>query len=86
MKKSYSRIFEIDDQRFLFAENPNYRYNKICAKFRLMKYDDIFGWMTINYPRNITEAKQMAKQYLIYSWDFFSRTIAKEKALLRELF
>ena len=67
MEKTHSRIFEIGDQRFLFTENPNHRYNAICAKFRLMRYDDIFGWMTINYPKNITEAKQMAKQYLIYS-------------------
>lgn len=60
--------FEIDGAKFCFGNNPNYKLNEFAAKYRLMIFDfDLGGWRTINYPRNITEAKQMAKQYLIYS-------------------
>ena len=60
--------FEIDGVKFCFGKNTNYKLNEFSAKYRLMIFDfDLGCWRTINYPRNITEAKQMAKQYLLYS-------------------
>lgn len=67
MKRINPRFFKIDGVSFCFENNPNYRLNEFSAPYRLMIFEDDFEWITINYPRNITEAKQMAKQYLIYS-------------------
>lgn len=61
----YSRIFVIDGATFCFE--INHACNEFDAKYRLMIYDFVLGWRTIKYPRNITEAKKMAKEYLIYS-------------------
>ena len=59
--KSY--YFEINGERFIFCKNQ--RNSEYSAEYRLMYYDFYFAWMTIGYPRNITEAKKLAKEYLL---------------------
>ena len=59
--KSY--YFEIDGERFVFCKNQ--RNSDFSAEHKLMIWEFNLAWCTIAYPRNIKEAKKLAKEYLI---------------------
>ena len=65
-----TRIFYIDDCTFVFCKHDVIRsLAEYEPKYELRFYDGDLGcYRVIAYPRNITEAKKMAKQYLFYGY------------------
>ena len=66
MKYETPRYFEHENHSFCFSENPNYKRGGFEEKYRLSLYDERTAtYNTVGYPRNITEAKKMAKELII---------------------
>ena len=66
MKTELPRYFENENHSFCFSINPNYKKGGFEAKYRLSLYNEqTASYHTVGYPKNITEAKKMAKELII---------------------
>lgn len=67
MKYETPRYFEINDFSFCFGNNPNYKRGSFEPKYRLSYYNhQTASYHTIAFPKNITEAKKLAKEFIAY--------------------
>ena len=68
-KMRKTRIFYVNDCTFVYCEHDVIRsLAEYEPKFDLMIHDaDLGCYRTISHPRNITEAKEFAKEYLLYA-------------------
>ena len=66
MKTELPRYFEHNGFSFCFSNNPNYKRGGYEEKYLLSLYNEQkASYHVIGYPKNITEAKKMAKETLI---------------------